>query len=68
MKRLYRSSENKVFSGVIGGIGEYFGVDPVILRIIWVAIVIFTAGFPGIIVYLIASLIISEKPKVIEQR
>ena len=67
MKRLYRSRENKVFSGVIGGIGEYFNVDPVILRIVWVAIVIFTAGLPGIIVYLIASLIIPEKPKVIEQ-
>lgn len=63
MKRLYKSKENKVFSGVIGGIGEYFNVDPVILRLIWVVVVIFTALVPGIIVYLIASLIVPNEPK-----
>ena len=61
-KRLYKSKENKVFSGVIGGIGEYFGIDPVILRVVWVGIVIFTALLPGIVVYLIASLIVPDRP------
>ena len=33
MKRLYKSSNDFVFSGVFGGIGEYFGIDPVFLRV-----------------------------------
>lgn len=61
-KRLYKSRENRVIAGVIGGIGEYLGVDPVVLRVLWVAIVVFTVGIPGIIVYLIAALVIPEKP------
>lgn len=61
-KRLYKSRENRVIAGVIGGIGEYLGVDPVVLRVVWVAIVVFTVGIPGIIVYLIAALVIPEKP------
>ena len=30
MKRLYRSNDNKVFGGILGGLGEYFDVDPVL--------------------------------------
>jgi phage shock protein C len=62
MKRLYRSESNKVFGGVLGGLGEYFGVDPVILRLGYVLITIFTGVAPGIIVYLIALLIVPAKP------
>ncbi len=41
-KRLYRSCNNKVISGVCGGIGDYFAVDPVIIRIIFIiAFIIF---------------------------
>jgi phage shock protein C len=36
MKKLYKSKENKVFCGVIGGLGEYFDVDLVVLRLVWV--------------------------------
>jgi len=61
MKHLYKSTTNKVFSGVIGGIGEYFDIDPVVLRIAWVCIVIFTGFFPGVIAYIIASLIVPNK-------
>jgi phage shock protein C len=63
MKRLYRSEENKVFAGIIGGVGEYFEVDPVILRLLWVLVVLFTGGFPGIIVYIVAIFIVPKKPR-----
>ncbi|MCK4355080.1 PspC domain-containing protein [Candidatus Parcubacteria bacterium] len=63
MKKLYRSRENKVFAGVIGGIGEYFDIDPVILRIAWVLLVVFTAFAPGIIVYLVSVFIVPKQPK-----
>ena len=62
-KQLYRSETNKVFGGVLGGLGEYFDVDPVILRLLWVFIVIFTGVIPGILVYIIALFIVPIKPK-----
>ena len=58
-KRLYRSKSNKVIAGVCGGIGEYFNVDPVIVRLLWVLLVL-GYGF-GILAYLIAWLIIPLK-------
>lgn len=60
-KRLYRSETNKVFAGIFGGMGEYFNIDPVILRVFWVFVTIFTGFFPGLFVYLIAIFIISKK-------
>lgn len=55
-KRLFRSKENKIIAGVCGGIAEYFKIDPVIIRLIWV-IMLFGYGF-GLLAYLIAWLII----------
>ncbi|MCP6719270.1 MAG: PspC domain-containing protein [Patescibacteria group bacterium] len=63
MKKLYRNSENKIFAGVIGGLGEYFNIDPVLLRILWIFTVFFTGFMPGIIVYLIAVFVVPSKPK-----
>lgn len=63
MKRLYKSNKNKVLAGVVGGIGEYFNIDPVILRIIWILLVAFSGFVPGIIAYLIAALIVPKRPK-----
>lgn len=55
-KRLYRSSRNKVLAGVCGGLGEYFEVDPVIVRLL---VVVFTLmGGAGLIAYIIAAIII----------
>ena len=62
MKRLYRSAENRVFAGVMGGLGEYFNVDPVLLRLGYVFLLIFTAFIPGIIAYIVAILVVPEKP------
>jgi phage shock protein C len=55
-QRLYRSGSNKVIAGVCGGIAEYFKIDPVIIRLIWVLLVL-GYGF-GVLAYLIAWLII----------
>lgn len=60
-KRLYRSRKEKVIGGVCGGIGEYFDVDPTIVRLIWILITVLSAGL-GIIGYLVAWLIIPKKP------
>jgi phage shock protein PspC (stress-responsive transcriptional regulator) len=61
MKRLYRSKKNRILAGVIGGLGEYFNIDPVLLRLIWVLVVVFTGFFPGTIAYIIALVIVPER-------
>lgn len=61
IKRLYRSNTNRVWAGVIGGLGEFFNFDPVILRLIWVLVVVFTGFVPGVLVYIIAIFIIPER-------
>lgn len=60
-KRLYRSKTNRIFAGICGGLGEYMNVDPVMLRLIWTLIVIFTGIFPGVIAYFIAIFIVPER-------
>jgi phage shock protein PspC (stress-responsive transcriptional regulator) len=60
-KRLYRSRKDRKIAGVCGGLGEYFNVDPVIFRIIWV-ILLLGAG-SGLLAYLIFWLIVPEAPE-----
>lgn len=62
MKKLYRSRSNRVFAGIAGGLGEYFGVDPVVVRLIWL-VLIFLWG-TGLVAYLIAWIIIPKEPLV----
>lgn len=54
-KKLFRSSENKVFAGVMGGFGEYFDIDPVLLRVIYLGFSVFTGVLPGILAYLLMA-------------
>lgn len=58
MKRLTRSSVDKKIFGVCGGIAEYFNIDPVVIRLLWV-LAVFCFG-TGILAYLIAALIMPE--------
>ena len=60
-KRLYRSRTNRRLFGVCGGIGEYFNIDPVIVRILWILLIM--AGGSGIVGYIIACLIVPEEPE-----
>jgi phage shock protein C len=59
-KQLFRSEQNKVWTGIIGGVGEYFSIDPTILRVAWVLITIFSGVLPGLIVYIISAFIIPK--------
>ena len=60
-KKLYRSTRHRMLLGVCGGLGEYFGVDPTIIRLVWVVVSIVTGIFAGIVVYLIAAVVIPER-------
>ena len=61
MKRLYRSRKNKVLAGISGGIGEYFDIDPVLIRLIWILFVFVGFG-AGILAYIVAWLVIPLQP------
>lgn len=61
MKRLYRSEENKVLAGICGGIGEYFDVDPVIIRIVVVVVAVLTAVLPVVLLYILLIFIIPKR-------
>ncbi|ABX31573.1 phage shock protein C, PspC [Petrotoga mobilis SJ95] len=61
MRKLYRSRENKILAGVCGGIGEYFEIDPVIIRLLWIVLSL-VWGF-GVILYIIAIFIIPPQPQ-----
>jgi phage shock protein C len=52
MKKLYRSS-NRILAGVCGGVAEYLDVDPTLIRVIYVALSMFTVGFPSLLLYII---------------
>lgn len=58
MKKLQLSTKDKKISGVCGGIGEYFDIDPTLVRLVWVVLAIATGFFPGVIGYVIAAIII----------
>lgn len=60
-KKLMRSARNRMIAGVCGGVADYFGWDPTIVRLAFVLISIFSAAFPGILVYIIAWLIVPEE-------
>lgn len=62
MKRLYRSRHNRMIAGVAGGMGEYFGVDPTLVRIIW-ALLFIPGGLPGLIPYILCWVLIPLEPR-----
>ena len=60
-KRIYKSNENKMVDGVCGGIAEYFGIDPTMVRLAWV---LFCAmGGSGFVAYIVAAIIIPRAPE-----
>jgi len=60
-KKLYLSDTNKVIGGVCGGIGEYFGIDPTVIRLLWIILSMPSLILGGGLIYLIAMLIIPRK-------
>lgn len=55
MKKLYKSSSNKMVDGVCGGIAEYLGIDPTLVRLAWVLFI--ALGGSGFVAYIVAALI-----------
>ena len=60
--RLYRSTHDRMISGVCSGLAEWLGWEISVVRILYVLVSLFSAAFPGILVYIILWVIIPEKP------
>lgn len=66
-QKLYRSRENRMLGGVCGGLGEYFDIDPTLLRVLFV----FGAflGIPGalLLIYLVMLILVPQRPEVVTE-
>ena len=58
-KRLLRSRTNKMLAGVCGGVGQYLGLDPVLIRVVWVCASFI--GGAGIVAYIVAAIIVPKE-------
>lgn len=58
-KRLYRSTENRQMAGVAGGLGEYFGIDPTLVRVGFALATLFGGG-TGFVLYILLWILIPE--------
>ena len=59
-KRLTRSQDQWI-AGICGGIAQYFGWDKNLTRMIWLLLTLFTAGFPGIIAYIVLWILMPKE-------
>lgn len=60
-RTLRRSRSNRRIAGVVGGLAEYFDLDPTLARVIYVLVSIFSAAFPGILVYIVLWLAVPQE-------
>lgn len=61
VKKLYRARDERMIVGVAGGLGDYFSVDPTIVRLVFVLSVFFGVG-AGLLVYIVLMLVVPEEP------
>lgn len=59
-RKLYRSKNNRMIAGVCGGLGDYFNIDPTLVRLLFVLIGLTVGG--GVLIYLLLWLILPEEP------
>lgn len=62
-KKLYKSTQNKVICGVCGGLGEYFNIDPTVVRLAWIFFCLL--GGSGVLAYILAAVIIPSNPEIV---
>ena len=63
-KKLERNKETAMVAGVLSGLAQYFNQDPVWFRLLAIVFIILTGVFPGLLFYLVAWIIMPNKPKI----
>lgn len=59
--RLYRSRDERVVAGVAGGLADYFGMDPSLVRVLWVLLAVLSGG-AFILIYIVMAFVVPEEP------
>jgi phage shock protein C len=59
--RLYRSREDRMLAGVAGGLADYTGIDPSLVRVVWA--LLFFAGGVGLLLYIVMAIVVPEEPE-----
>lgn len=67
-RKLYRSREHRMFLGVAGGIADYFGIDPTLVRVVWVIVALAHPLAPltapaVLLIYLALGIVIPNAPR-----
>jgi phage shock protein PspC (stress-responsive transcriptional regulator) len=62
-KRLTRSLNDRMIGGVCGGLGQYLGMDPTIVRLLFVLLAL--CGGQGVLIYLIMLLVVPSEPQIV---
>lgn len=62
-KRLYRSDSDRMLTGVLGGLADYFGLEPSLLRIVYVVLTALTGFVPGLVTYVVMAIIVPLAPE-----
>ena len=57
---LRRSISNRMIGGVCGGIAKWLGLDPTLVRVLYVVVSLVSAAFPGLLVYIIMWIVVPE--------
>lgn len=65
-KQLYRSREERMIGGVCAGVGEYFGIDPTLIRLGFVLGALLTGVGPMVLTYIIMLIVVPEEPLTVE--
>lgn len=60
-KKLTRSASNKTLCGVCGGLAKYLDIDVTLVRVVYAVLTLFSAAFPGIILYIVLALIMPQE-------
>ncbi|MGN0773685.1 MAG: PspC domain-containing protein [Candidatus Ventricola sp.] len=60
-RKLYKSKDNRMVEGVCGGLAEYFGIDPTLVRLGWALLCVL--GGSGVLAYIIAAIVIPCSPE-----
>ena len=56
-----KRSRNKVIAGVCGGLAEWLGWDPTLVRVLFVLVSVLSAAFPGLLVYLVLWIVMPKR-------
>lgn len=61
-RRLYRSSDDRMFAGVLAGIADYFAIDPSLVRVSYALVAVLTGIIPLLLVYVLLAIAVPEEP------